>query len=178
MCSRCSISTSFVFSTGASSFLSVISCTIFVNMVAFSKKAFYSYRNFLEKVFKGLLPRQFRDERRYVYMAAKSMNTVGRWAFLIGVLLAIILGALGIVNSTWMSALILIGLIVGFLNISERESSPFLLAGVSLIIASALGKDVMSGLPVLYNILQTLLAVFVPSTIVVAIKHVFSLARN
>ncbi|HLC54049.1 MAG TPA: hypothetical protein VJK07_00275 [Candidatus Nanoarchaeia archaeon] len=111
-------------------------------------------------------------------MAAKSMNTVGRWAFLIGVLLAIILGALGIVNSTWMSALILIGLIVGFLNISERESSPFLLAGVSLIIASALGKDVMSGLPVLYNILQTLLAVFVPSTIVVAIKHVFSLARN
>ena len=111
-------------------------------------------------------------------MAAKSMNTVGRWAFLIGVILAIILGALGIVNSTWMSALILIGLIVGFLNISERESSPFLLAGVSLIIASALGKDVMSGLPVLYNILQTLLAVFVPSTIVVAIKHVFSLARN
>ena len=111
-------------------------------------------------------------------MAAKSMNTVGRWAFLIGVILAIILGALGIVNSTWMSALILIGLIVGFLHISERETTPFLLAGVSLIIASALGKDVMSGLPVLYNILQTLLAVFVPSTIVVAIKHVFSLARN
>jgi len=111
-------------------------------------------------------------------MAAKSMNTVGRWAFLIGVILAVVLGALGIVNSTWMSALILIGLIVGFLNISESETTPFLMAGVSLIIASALGKDVMSGLPVLYNILQTLLAVFVPSTIVVAIKHVFSLARN
>lgn len=106
------------------------------------------------------------------------MNTVGRWAFLIGVILAIVLGALGIVNSTWMSALILIGLIVGFLNISESETTPFLLAGVSLIIASALGKDVMSGIKVLYNILNTLLAVFVPSTIVVAIKHVFSLARN
>jgi branched-subunit amino acid transport protein len=106
------------------------------------------------------------------------MNTVGRWAFLIGVVLAIVLGALGIVNSTWMSALILIGLIVGFLNISESETTPFLLAGVSLIIASALGKDVMSGISVLYNILNTLLAVFVPSTIVVAIKHVFSLARN
>lgn len=111
-------------------------------------------------------------------MASKSMNTVGRWAFLIGVILAVVLGALGIVNSTWMSALILIGLIVGFLNISESETSPFLLAGVSLIIASALGKDVMSGISVLYNILNTLLAVFVPSTIVVAIKHVFSLARN
>lgn len=111
-------------------------------------------------------------------MASKSMNTVGRWAFLIGVVLAIVLGALGIVNSTWMSALILIGLIVGFLNISESETTPFLLAGVSLIIASALGKDVMSGISVLYNILNTLLAVFVPSTIVVAIKHVFSLARN
>jgi hypothetical protein len=57
-------------------------------------------------------------------------------------------------------------------------TTPFLLAGVSLIIASALGKDVMSGISVLYNILNTLLAVFVPSTIVVAIKHVFSLARN
>lgn len=111
-------------------------------------------------------------------MAHNKKNSLGRWAFLIGVVLAVVLGLLGTLTSTWLSILVIIGLLVGLFNITEEETSPFLMSGLSLIIASALGQGVMGGIQVLDDILHAFLAVFVPSTIIVAIKHVFALARN
>ena len=112
-------------------------------------------------------------------MAKKNnMGLIGSWAFLIGVILAVILGALGPVAGTWLIVLVIIGLVVGLLNVADKEVKPFLLSGVVLIIASALGQNVTGGIQVLDNILQALLAIFVPATVVVAIKNVFVLARN
>lgn len=105
-------------------------------------------------------------------------SKLGGWAFLIGVILALVLGFLGQLNATWTWILVIIGLIIGLLNITEAEVDSFLMAGVVLIIASAFGGSVVSAVPVLNNILQALLAIFVPATIIVAIRHVFSLARN
>jgi len=55
---------------------------------------------------------------------------------------------------------------------------PFLMSGVVLIIASALGSNLMSGVPYIGTILDAILAIFVPATVIVAIKNVFSLARS
>jgi len=109
---------------------------------------------------------------------AKGKNTLGGWAFLVGVILAVVLGLLGAITSTWIMVLVIIGLIVGLLNITSQEVQPFLMSGIILIIASALGQGVMLQIPVLNAALQALLAVFVPAVIIVAIKHVFTLARN
>lgn len=111
---------------------------------------------------------------------AKSSNfgVVGSWAFLIGVLLAVILGALGYASGTWLIVLIIIGLIVGILNITDKEVMPFLLSGAVLIIASSLGGVAVKDIAILNQILAALLAIFVPATIIVAIKNVFSLAKN
>ncbi|MEK6890605.1 MAG: hypothetical protein AABX03_00545 [Nanoarchaeota archaeon] len=106
------------------------------------------------------------------------MDLVGRWAFLIGVILAVILGALGPVSGTWAIILVIIGIIVGLLNIADKEVMPFLMSGVVLIIASALGSNVMADVPYVGSILDALLAIFVPATVIVAIKNVFSLAKN
>ena len=105
-------------------------------------------------------------------------NLVGSWAFLIGVLLAVILGLLGTLNTTWVIVLVAIGLIVGLLNIADEETSPFLMSGLALIIAAAFGAGVMRDVPRLNDVLQALLTVFVPATIVVAIRNVFTLARS
>lgn len=106
-------------------------------------------------------------------------NLVGSWAFLIGVVLAIVLGAVGEADGTILTVLMLIGLIVGLLNITENEVSQFLLAGVVLLIAAEFGRGSLQSAPDAINdIFQSLLAIFVPATIVVAIKHVFSLARR
>ncbi len=108
----------------------------------------------------------------------KQGSTIGRWAFLIGVILAVALGLFGKLDETWILVLVVIGLIVGLLNISAGEVSNFLMSGAVLIIASALGQGVISSSALLDGVLQSLLAIFVPATIIVAIKNAFSLARH
>ncbi len=110
---------------------------------------------------------------------SKSSNIIGGWAFLIGVILAIVLGA-GLLqsNNTWAILLVIIGLIIGLLNIADEEASPFLISGAVLIIASSLGQQALSAIPVLDGILSALLAIFVPATIIVAVRNVFSLAKH
>ena len=110
-------------------------------------------------------------------MAKNKGNMIGGWAFLIGVVLAVILGLLGYVTPIWTYVLVIAGLIIGLLNIADEEATPFLMSGVSLIIASSLGSSVMD-VPYLSGVLETMLMIFIPATIVVAIKNAFSLARN
>ena len=108
----------------------------------------------------------------------KGINVVGKWAFLIGVILAVVLGLFDPIMGNWAIVLVVIGLIVGLLNVTDKEVTPFLMSGAVLIIASALGGSLMSDMPFVGAILDALLAVFVPATVIVAIKNVFSLARN
>lgn len=112
----------------------------------------------------------------------RGMDVVGRWAFLIGMLLAVILGIsaelVGAVSETGFIVLVILGLVVGLLNVADREVAPFLMSGAVLIIASALGGNLMADLAYVGPILDALLAVFVPATVIVAVKNVFGLARN
>lgn len=112
-------------------------------------------------------------------MAKKqSGNLIGGWAFLIGLVLAVIFG-LGLLTSpVWLTVLVIIGLIIGLLNIAAKEVNPFLMSGAVLIIAASLGKDALGVIPIVDGILDALLAIFVPATVIVAIKNVFSLARG
>ena len=109
---------------------------------------------------------------------SKKGNLIGSWAFLVGVVLALVVGLLGAMNATWLYLLIAAGLIIGLLNIADKEAHPFLMSGVGLIIAATFGQSVTQQVPLLNNVLQALLAIFVPATIIVAIKNVFTLARN
>ncbi len=107
-------------------------------------------------------------------------NVLSGWAFLAGVVLAVILGLgfAGGLTAGWIYVLVIIGLIVGLVNVAGKEVNQFLLSGVVLIIASSLGQEVTQGVSYFNSILQALLAIFVPATIIVAIKNAFSLARK
>lgn len=109
-------------------------------------------------------------------------DMVGAIAFLIGLVLAILLGLFGSLfqgmSGILLMILVIIGIIVGLLNITTGEATPFLMSGVSLILASYFGGQVMDKVPYLGSVLQALLVLFVPATIVVAIKNVFSLAHD
>ena len=108
----------------------------------------------------------------------RGMDVLGKWAFLVGVLLAVVLGVLGPVTGTWAMVLVVVGIIVGLLNVADREVMPFLMSGAVLIIASALGGNLMGNVPYVGSVLDALLAIFVPATVIVAVKNVFGLARN
>ncbi len=104
-------------------------------------------------------------------------NMLGSWAFLIGVVLAVILGALGQINPMIAWVLVAIGLVVGLLNVADEEATPFLMSGAVLIIASGLGQGLV-GIQLVDDILSALLLIFVPATIIVAIRNVFTIARK
>jgi|SRR3989344_313617 len=109
---------------------------------------------------------------------AKKNSIVGSWSFLIGVVLAVILGAVGAISQTITIALVILGLVIGLLNITDKEVTPFLMAGTVLVIVSALGMNILATIPVISRMLAAILMLFVPATIVVALKSVFSLAKN
>lgn len=111
-------------------------------------------------------------------MAKANRSTLGSWAFLIGVIIAVILGLLGTVNATMGWVLVIIGLIIGLLNVAEKEVQSFLLAGTVLVILASFGADVFTAVPPLDTVLNAFLFLFVPATVIVALKHVFSLARS
>lgn len=102
----------------------------------------------------------------------------GRWAFLVGVILAVLFGAIGTLSTWVLWVLVIAGLIVGLMNIADEEVSPFLMSSIALIIATAFGGAILDVLPLIGGILQALLVLFVPATIVVAVKHVFSFAER
>ena len=108
-------------------------------------------------------------------------NKLGSWSFIIGLVLAVVLG-LGLtdykITLTWL--LFCVGIVVGLLNVTAKETQAFLTAGTILVLLSFLGTNVgvFSDVPTLANILKGILTLFVPSTIVVALKAVYDLARD
>lgn len=119
-------------------------------------------------------------------MAKKKLlgkNLIGSWSFLIGLILAIILG-LGFIpgyQHTLIWVVFLLGIVVGLLNIATKEVGAFLTAGTILVLVSFLGVQVgifEDIVPMISNILKGILTLFVPATIIVALRSVFVLAKR
>ncbi len=112
----------------------------------------------------------------------KQQNVLGAWAFLAGVIIALIVGLFGLVDATWTTILLVLGIVVGLLNVGGKELKEFLLAGTVLVIVSALGGQALLNLQLsVVNvglIFDALVTLFVPVTIVVALKSVFAIAKR
>jgi len=114
-------------------------------------------------------------------------NLFGAWAVLIGVVVAVILGVLQkyvlVTYSGWLYVLLaILGVIIGIVSVpnDSREAMTFLLATTVLVIVSSEGQQRLIligdvGL-LIVTILNALLTMFIPATIVVALKTVFSVA--
>jgi hypothetical protein len=114
-------------------------------------------------------------------MAKANENLLGAWAFLIGVVLAVIAGFVPTVNlgqGIWGGLFIALGIVIGLLNITAKESKDFLMAGAVMVLVSALSGDIYKTLPYVGNIIRALVVLFTPATIIVALKLVFDAARK
>lgn len=121
-------------------------------------------------------------------MVKSKENLLGAYAFLIGVVLAVMMGlfnqSLESAGGLFYTALVLIGLIVGVMNTSDKNSQTFLLASLSIVIVGAMGVDALKYITLenyavasLRNVLGSLSLLFIPATVVVALKTVFSMAK-
>ena len=114
----------------------------------------------------------------------KSSNSLGSLSFLFGAVIAILVGIInpGTASTTLTSLLILLGIIVGFLNVTTKETSSFLIATVSLVIVAALGGAVLGQVALVGNylegVLTSILTFVIPATIIVAIKSIYALEKS
>jgi len=107
------------------------------------------------------------------------MNGLGHWSFLAGVLLAFLAGLIPALQTTTMIwILAFLGLIVGLLNITARETAEFLLAAVALIICADAAKSILPLGNVVFYILSNVVAFVFPAALLVALRTIWFLAKS
>ena len=106
-----------------------------------------------------------------------NIATVGKWAFIIGLVIAVLAGLF--FQPTWaIWVLAILGVIVGLLNVTAEETQSFLLAAIALALsATALNTVPVIGTALSY-VLPFVVAFVAGAMIVVALKTLFETARK
>jgi hypothetical protein len=116
-----------------------------------------------------------------------AMEKLGEYAFLacivIAVLAGLATGLAGYPGGAVSALLVVLGVVVGVLNISEKETTPFLVAAIALVAAATVGfspiNDVIQNAgTVLDSIFQYIATFVAPGAIIVAFKAIYALASK
>ncbi len=114
---------------------------------------------------------------------SKSYAKYGSWAFIIGLVVSILAGFVT-TGLEGMYALILgvLGLIVGLLNVTDKEVQLFLVAAIALMASASSLANVVAFSATAQQVLQTILSyivVFVsPAAAIVALKAVYDISKE
>ena len=107
------------------------------------------------------------------------MNTakMGKWAFIIGLVIAVLAGLF--FQPTWaIWVLAILGVVVGFLNVTVEDTRGFLLAAI----AFTLSATALNTIPIVgtaFSLVLPFVVAFVAgATIVVAFKELFQTAQS
>lgn len=104
------------------------------------------------------------------------MEQAGKYAFIAGIVLAVLAGFM---NQPWVWwVLAVLGVIVGFLNISASETRGFLLAAMGLILSASSVQQLPYIGDKLTGILGNLVVFIGPALLVVALKSLFETAKD
>ena len=109
----------------------------------------------------------------------------GSYAFGVGLLIALIAAflTLGDTSSKVVFAtLVLLGIVIGFLNVTNNESVTFLVSTIALVLLAGpflglVAQNIYSS-PILGKIFGNIIALVVPAAIVVALKELFLTAKD
>lgn len=116
-------------------------------------------------------------------------NDVGKWAFIIGAVLAIIMGIGVGLNQAWGTnawlqlLLVALGLVVGFVNITSREVQGFLIASIALLAVNTANLSAANTLvnslgDILGGIVANIIWVVAPAALIVALRTVYGFAAE
>ena len=113
-------------------------------------------------------------------MAKKTNNlgVAGKWAFIIGLALAIIAGVIPTTIPNLALILVVLGLIVGFLNIAEKDTVKLLVAIIALM---AVGAITIAEIPAIDTylgaILSNILILAGAAGLIVAVKAIYETGK-
>ncbi len=107
------------------------------------------------------------------------MEKLGSWSFIIGLAIAVLVGLFTGASGLIITVLVILGIIVGFLNVTDKEVHGYLVAAIALMLA---GGASLESIPVIGNILARILSnivVFVaPAAIIVAVKAIYEVSSS
>ena len=109
---------------------------------------------------------------------------LGHYAFVAGALLALVVGLFAnqisvSTQTTIVSILLLLGLVVGFINVTSKETTEFLVAAIVLLVAASVNLSNISVIGMYLQSILAYIAIFVaPAAVIVALKAVKNLAER
>jgi hypothetical protein len=105
------------------------------------------------------------------------MQQLGKWAFIVGIVLSVILAF--VTHVAWMYwVLAVLGLVVGFLNVTAEESRGFLLAAIGLVLSATSVRAIPFIGELVTQIMSNVVAFIAAAVLVVALKALFETAKD
>lgn len=127
--------------------------------------------------------KESKNSNAIVNLALKIDSHLGRYAFAVGVIAALIFA---FTNQNYLPKeygifLIIIGLIIGLINITHKERAMFLIAAIALIVtngANLWSISLWNIGPILQVFMRNLAILFAPAALLVALETIYELASN
>lgn len=117
----------------------------------------------------------------------RELHQIAHYVFFVGLMLAIVAGLLeSVLRATIanypvviVTTLVLLGFIVGLFNLTTKETIPFLVAAIALMLAGIVNLGIIPyiGLP-LRGMLSNIVVFVVPGAILVGLKTIWKLASS
>ncbi len=111
------------------------------------------------------------------------LGILGMLAFFAGMVLAVVGGIIDQSNGGITLALVVMGIVVGLLNITSKETMPFLVAAIALVVGAGAEvfeplNEVVTNMGLAIDGIVKYMATFmVPAAIINAVRMVWSLAK-
>jgi F0F1-type ATP synthase assembly protein I len=117
-------------------------------------------------------------------LSSLGVHQIAHYLFLAGIIIAIVVGIVegagfSINPTALLTTLVLLGFVVGLINLSAKETMPFLLASIALLLAGIVRMDLIywAG-KFLAPMLRNIVVFVVPGAIIVSIKTIWRLASD
>lgn len=120
-------------------------------------------------------------------MAKETFESMGAWVFYLGLLVALVLAAMPTILTPGVTILVLgiLGIIVGWLNIQDKELQLYMIANIAFLVAANGFTSVLAALPVgtwgttfLTNLVHNIILFVAPGVAVVALKALYEVSKD
>lgn len=102
---------------------------------------------------------------------------IGRYAFLIGLVISVLAGFIEL-GTMGLSLLVVLGVIVGFLNVTGKESQGFLVGTIALMLVGTVGINLPAIGTTVTGIVSAFTAFVAGAALIVALKEVYGVAKD
>ena len=109
------------------------------------------------------------------------LHRLAHYTFFVGLLVAIVAGFFRslITPEVLVTTLAILGLIVGLFNLTAKETVPFLVASIALMLAGIVNLGLIPGVGIyLRPILSNIVVFVVPGAIIMGMKTIWKLASD